>query len=491
MAAAAWVSLAPLLVAVGLEQARAQTAGRRAHCFFLGWLTGFVASAIILAWVVGVMANFAGFGPLLSVGIAALLWAYLGLFTGAAALVVGWTVRRYGPSGLWSAPAAWVAFEWLRSWLFGGFPWAILGASQAHVLPVVQLASLTGVYGLSCLLVAVSTAAAAISLSRHARHFQLAAGVAALLVLIVSIGVFRLVDNRLTQTGTPLRVGIVQGSIPEDLKFDPAYRDGIIRRYVALSRQVIQSGARLVVWPESSTPFYFKLDSDLAQPVRALAVETRTPFIIGTDDLVPASAGQPERLYNASIVLGADGKSHDEYRKVYLAPFGEYVPFKRLLFFVGPLVQAVSDFTPGTEASVLRTSVGTVSTCICYESVYPWLSREFVEHGSQLLAIITNDAWFGYSAAAAQHFDQGAVRAVEEGRYVVRAANTGISGVVDPYGRVIQETALFMPIAFVADVRLLDDRTIYSRTGDWVAYLAAALTVGLIFLGWRHGPRQS
>jgi apolipoprotein N-acyltransferase len=483
------VALAPLLVSIGLEQAAQRAAGRRrgVRFFFLGGTTGFVGSAITVYWVCGVMAMYGGFQPWLSVPIGALLWCYLGLFTGLAMLVTGWAVWRFGVAGIWSAPATWVATEWLRSWLFGGFPWALFGTSQAHVLPVVQLASVTGVYGLSGLLALVSASAAAVTLSRRPRHLGVAAGVLGLLVLIVAGGALRLAGNQLTQSGIPLRVGIVQGSVPEDMKFDPAYRDGIVRRYLALSRQVIGSGAQLVIWPESSTPFFFRIESALAQPIRQLAIETRTPFILGTDDLVAATATTPQHIYNASVALGADGQAHGEYRKMYLAPFGEYVPFKRLLFFVGPLVDAVSDFTPGTDANVLETGVGAVSTSICYESVYPWLSRAFVQHGSALLGIITNDAWFGTSSAASQHFDQGAIRAVEEGRYVVRAANTGISGVVDPYGRVVMTTPLFTPTAFVADVRLLDGRTVYGRTGDWIAWIALLVTLGLIFLGWRHG----
>jgi len=317
-----------------------------------------------------------------------------------------------------------------------------------------------------------------------------ALAVAALIILVVAAGIFRATGSALTQTGTPLRVGIVQGSVPQDTKFDPAYADGITRRYLALSRQVIGSGAQLVIWPESATPFFFNLDAARALPMRQLAVETRTPFVFGTDD-VDRVAGKPPLLYNASVALGANGQNHGEYRKMYLAPFGEYVPFKTILFFVGPLVEAVSDFTPGTSANVLDTGVGRVSTSICYESVYPWLSRAFVANGSELLAVITNDAWFGTSSAASQHFDQGAVRAVEEGRYMVRAANTGISGVVDPYGRVLVETRLFEPTAFVADVRRLDGRTIYARTGDWVVWISLILTAGLIFLVLRHGPRKS
>ena len=149
----------------------------------------------------------------------------------------------------------------------------------------------------------------------------------------------------------------MQGSVPQDTKFDPAYADGITRRYLELSRQVIGGGAQLVIWPESSTPFFFNLDAARALPMRQLAVETRTPFVFGTDD-VDRVAGKPPLLYNAAVALGADGRTHGEYRKMWLVPFGEYVPIKTLLFFVGPLVQAVWDFTPGTSANVLDTGAG-------------------------------------------------------------------------------------------------------------------------------------
>jgi apolipoprotein N-acyltransferase len=162
-----------------------------------------------------------------------------------------------------------------------------------------------------------------------------------------------------------------------------------------------------------------------------------------------------------------------------LVPFGEYVPLRRLLFFVSPLVEAVSDFSAGTDAVVFDAEGRRISVAICYESVYPAIARQFVARGSQLLATITNDAWFGRSSAAYQHFEQGVLRAVEQGRYVVRAANTGISGAVDPYGRVLAMTPLFEPATLTVDVRLLEQRTIYSQTGDvivWVAFAAAAFT---------------
>ena len=175
------------------------------------------------------------------------------------------------------------------------------------------------------------------------------------------------------------------------------------------------------------------------------------------------------------------------YRKMMLVPFGEFVPLKRLLFFVGPLVQAVSDFSSGEDPRVFDIGgARRVSVAICYESVYPWIGRAFTLRGSELLATVTNDAWFSRSSAAYQHFDQGVVRAVEEGRYVVRAANTGISGAVDPYGRVLATTELFTSTAIVVDVRLLSDRTIYSRIGDVVVWISLAVGLGVLLLPRRR-----
>jgi len=213
----------------------------------------------------------------------------------------------------------------------------------------------------------------------------------------------------------------------------------------------------------------------MAAPIRRLAAETNTAFLVGTDEFAPARNGSPDRYYNAASLLGGDGRTRATYRKMMLVPFGEYVPMKRLLFFVGPLVEAVSDFTAGVDPVVFDSDGRRFSVAICYEAVSPVISRAFVRGGSQLLATITNDAWFGRTSAAFQHFEQAGLRAIEEGRYVVRAANTGISGAVDPYGRVIEKTELFVPLALTVDVRLLDERTIYSRVGDVVAWAGVAL----------------
>lgn len=425
------------------------------------------------------MRTYGGLGVWLSVLVALLLSSYLALYTGVFALLVGWAVRRFGAPGVWLAPCFWVATEWLRGSLGGGFPWVLLGSSQASVIPIVQLASVTGVYGLSALVALVGTAAAAVALSRQRVHVVGAIAVTGVLVIVAGAGVLRVVAEDLVKTGHVLRVGLVQGDVEQLEKWDPVYRDAILTRHIELSRQVIGGGAGVVIWPESSTPFYFNVESALAEPVRRLAAQSRTPFVIGTDEVEAGDNGRADRIYNSAVLVGPDGRSGVAYRKMRLVPFGEFVPFKRLLFFVGPLVESVSDFSPGTEPVVFDLDGRRLSVSVCYESVYPWISRAFVDRGSQLLATITNDAWFGRSSAAYQHFDQGAIRAVEEGRYVVRAANTGFSGVVDPYGRVVARTKLFEPAALTVDVRLLDGRTLYSRVGDVIGWLSVAVTLGV------------
>jgi len=481
-----WIALAPLLVATVLAARTNVHAAPR--LFRLGFVAGFVYFAGALYWVVQVMTTYGGLAAWTAVPVALLLYSYLALFPATFTLIVGRAVRTYGVAGLWIAPAVWVATEWVRAWLLSGFPWALLGSSQASVLPIVQFASVTGVYGLSLLVAFVSTAAAVFTLTRQVGHRVAVAGVALFLAVAASMGAFRVAGGELTSTGEVMRVGLLQGNVSQDVKWDPAYREPILRSYVDLSRQVIRAGARLVVWPEASTPFYFDMDPVLADPVRRLAAETRTPMLIGTDEFERGANGDPDRYYNAAVLVGPDGRTMGSYRKMRLVPFGEYVPLKRLLFFVGPLVEAVSDFTPGVDPVVFEVDGRRLSVAICYESVYPWIPRAFATRGAQLLAVITNDAWFGRSSAAYQHFEQGAIRAVEQGRYLVRAANTGISGAVDPYGRTLASTPLFEQTALSVDVRLLDHRTIYSYLGDVVAWLSAVLTVVAVLVTRRPAP---
>jgi apolipoprotein N-acyltransferase len=471
-----------------VASALAQSAGHsRLRIASLGWLTGAVYFAGTLYWVVGTMATYGDLPWAVAALVGVLLVSYVAVYPAVFALLVAQSVRRLGVTGVWLAPLFWVATEWIRSTFGGGFPWVLLGASQSRVVPVVQLASVTGVYGLSLLVAFVNAAAAAVVLSRRRVHLWGAAATGVILIGVTVAGIARVSHPVLLQAGTPLRVGLVQGDIEQGVKWNSTYRDPIMTRHLDLSRRVLAMNAQLVIWPESSTPFYFDAEPQLAEPVRRLAVQSHTPFLIGTDEFERGGVrGTGDRIYNAAVMVGRDGRSVSTYRKMQLVPFGEFVPMKRLLFFVGPLVQAVSDFSAGIEPHVFDLDGHPISVAICYESVYPWIARAFVKRGSQLLVTVTNDAWFDRSSAAYQHFDQGAIRAVEEGRFVVRAANTGISGAVDPYGQVVAKTALFEATALAVDVRLLDGRTVYSEVGDLVAWLALACTTAMLLFGRRR-----
>jgi apolipoprotein N-acyltransferase len=326
-----------------------------------------------------------------------------------------------------------------------------------------------------------------VALSQRSAHRRGAIAVGVLIVAVAVSGVMRVTYGPLARSGTPVRVGLIQGNVDQGQKYDQAFRDAILGRYIDLSRRAIAAGAEVIIWPEAATPFFLDAERVLSEPIRRLAVQSRVPFLVGTDEFERSQDGAPPRYFNSAVLVGTDGLSRAPYRKMQLVPFGEYVPLKKLLFFVGPLIEAVSDFSAGTDPVVFDVDGRRVSVAICYESVYPWISRQFVQRGSQLLATITNDAWFGTSSAAPQHFEQGALRAIEQGRYVVRSANTGISGAVDPYGRTIATTPLFTPEAITVDVRLLDHRTIYSWIGDVVAWLSLAIAALVAVTGrWRR-----
>lgn len=433
------------------------------------------------------MATFGDLHPVVSVALGGLLVAFLALYPALFAVMQSHVCRTFGTNALWLAPAIWVATELLRRYVLSGFPWVLVGYSQASVVPVVQVASVLGVYGLSALVVAVSVGATVVVVGRGRARWAVPACTAAGLLVVAAAGAWRVHEGHLTTTGTPLRVAMVQGNIPQGEKWDAGYAGRILDTYLSLTRDAAAAGATLVVWPESSTPFFFEHDALGNAAIRRVVRETGVSLLFGSDQYEP---GPPRQLYNSAFFLAPTGATVGVYRKMHLVPFGEYVPMKRLLSFAGPLVQAVADFAPGTEPVVFSLGPHRVSTAICYEVVYPDLIGQFVSRGSELLTTITNDAWYGRSSAPHQHFWQAVVRAVEQGRYLARSANTGISGIVDPYGRVVTRTLLFNRTVSTGDVRLLTERTIYGRTGDSFAWACVVLNVCAMGAVWWQSRRR-
>lgn len=480
----AFVALAPLLVALSGWTGRpgAVRGITTWRGFRLGLVTGLLHYAGTVYWTGLTVQAFGGLSWPVAVLVTSLLAIYMATYTAITGAVVAIFVRRFGLPGLMLAPAAWVSMEYARgNYLFGGFPWIPLGNTMVTLLPIAQLASVFGVYGLSLFvgLVNVGFACAAMAAGRTR---NLAAAATLALVLAVAVwGSYRISGNALVDGGTPVKVGLIQGNIAQVDKWNPAQAGMILDRYLQLSQQAVDGGADFVLWPESSTPFNFD-EHPSGNVVRSFVQRVNRPLLLGSDET--EKEGATTLSYNSAFMLDSGGATAAVYRKIHLVPFGEYVPFQKALFFVAPLVEAVSAFTPGSLVTMMPVNGHMVSTAICYEVTFPGLMRDAVLQGSELLTTITNDAWYGESSAAFQHFEMASMRAIEQGRYLVRAANTGVTGIVDPYGRVLVRTALFETTAVVGEARFVHEKTLYARIGDWAVFASAALTV--LALAWRQ-----
>jgi apolipoprotein N-acyltransferase len=468
-----WIALAPLLLALTASPSV------RPRAFVLGLTTGIIYFTGTLYWITRVMSLYGDLQSWVAVLVNAALVAYLALFVAIFAAIVGRLTTAFGWLGVIASPVVWVATELGRTVVLTGFPWVLLGYSQASVLPIAQLASLFGVYGVSALVASVSAAAVV------ARRIVPAAVVAALVIAVAAWGAYRVRSGELTRAGDAVRVGLVQGNIEQSEKTDVGRATEIFDSYLAMTRQAIGHGAELVVWPESSTPFMFEEDPNAAARVRAIAREAHVAILLGSDQL---ERGSPDKYYNSAFLVRRDGTTAGVYRKMHLVPFGEYVPLRRLLFFAAPLVEAVgAGFFAGEQPEILPVDGHAISVAICYEIVYPELVRSFVVGGSELLTTITNDAWFGRTSAPYQHFAQASMRAIEEGRYLVRSANTGVSGIVDPYGRVLEQTAIYERTISLGEARYLRASTFYQRHGDVFAYACLAFTLATLLASF-FGP---
>ncbi len=483
----ALVAVVPLIVAVAGWRGRpgvlrGQTFRRGAA---LGAAAGVVHYLGTIYWTGAVVETFGGLPGIVAWLSALALALYMAAYTALACGLSGAVVRRVGAPGLVIVPVAWVAAEYARGHVLGGFPWIPLGSAVVTLVPIAQLASLVGVYGVSFFLVTLGTLVGFAMMSDGRRRLSAAAGAAVLLLAASAWGGARAAEARLLREGTPLVVGLIQPNISQEDKWDPAMAGEIGRRYTALTRRAVAQGAEAILWPESSTPFLFNDDPVRAEGVRALVRESGVPLLFGTDEV---ERGETDRYYNSAFVLDPSGEVAAVYRKMQLVPFGEYVPLKDLLFFVAPLVDAVSAFSPGERVTMLPIAGHLASTAICYEVVYPELIRKGVLEGAELLTTITNDAWYGDSSAPYQHFELASMRAIEQGRYLARAANTGISGIVDPYGRPVVATRVFEEAVVTAEIRFLQAHTLYATIGDAVAI--ASLVAALAAAAWLVLPRR-
>ena len=480
----AWVALVPLLLAV--RQVGPGAAAR------LGLLAGIVHYVSLLYWIIIVLGRYGDLPLWISMPALLLLALYMSAYLALFCALISWVWKQREILVVWFAPILWVGLDYVRSFLFSGFPWQDLGYSQYKALLLVQTADLTGHFGITFHIVIINSLTALLIvlwlanrsadkaaeplLTMRLRHAWL---YAILPVLCMTIAVLAYNGLRYRQisgllAASPrMKVAVVQGNIEQDQKWSPAMRLKTIDIYTELSEQAIAMQAdppTLLVWPETALPFLISDNPYYRRLKNALIARQNICLLSGAPYykvVEPEIPGQERDVlsYNSAYLFKPTGEISGRYDKQHLVPFGEYVPFSDYLPLPGPLVENIGNFSRGMPGRPLACKDGAVGVLICFESIFPELAREWTANGANLLVNITNDAWFGRSSAPWQHLSMSVFRALENRRSLARSANTGISAFVDPLGRITATSPLFQPFYLVEDVPLLQTETMFVRFG--------------------------
>lgn len=477
---AAWIALVPLLAS--LEGLR----GRRA--FAAGFFAGVIAYAGILYWVAYAVVMYGNLP--LAAGLAALfvLSSYLALYPGLFALAAAFFQQRNIPL-LVGAPVAWVALEYGKSTLLTGFPWANLGCSQQGFLPLIQVADLTGVYGISFAVVFVNAALYEAWQGRNGWRIPLSRAVLVFAVLccLAAYGLHRLdrVQEALAQAPS-VPVALIQGSIDQSVKWNPFYQEKTVAIYNDLTRAAAVPPGGLVVWPETATPFYVQDASPLRDRIVDTIRRKGVWLLVGS----PSHRRHAEGVayQNSAFLFSPEGTIQARYDKVHLVPYGEYVPLRDWFPFLGKIAAGVGDFLPGSGYEPLEQDGLRLGVLICYEGIFTDAGYAYGRRGAQVLVNITNDAWYGRTSAPWQHLALAVFRAVETRLFLMRAANTGISALVAPTGQITAQTGLYDRTSLSGEARLLRMSSFYRNQGDVFAWTVLAALAGL--LAWA-GRRRS
>lgn len=466
------VLLTPGLLRRGLEGREGWPAFRR------GWFGGFVQWLAAVPWVVIVLHRHGHLALPLSVVALALMTGILGLQWGLAA----WGAARVPPAWRpWALPLCLAAIEQLQRFPPWIFPWNPVAAVATAAPPLLLPLPVLGAAGLTLLLLLAGSALDELAARRWRSGALLAVAVAGAFAAATAA------SPAFEPAGEPVRAAALQPNIPLEYRWDSANLAAIEQRVWRLNLEASQSGARWIVWPESAIPRYVERDAEYRAAIEDLARRRSVWLLVGSIGFGP----ERDEYYNSVFSVSPGGLVPWRYDKVHLVPFGEYVPLAGQISLLRPLVREVGSFTPGRSTMPLPGPAGPVGVAVCYEVTYPRLIAEEVGNGARVLATITNDGWYGDSAAPRQHLALAVLRAAESRRYLVRAANTGISAIVDPYGRVVASLGLDREGSVAAEVRPGLGITPAVRGGGAVRTGLVALAVAVILVGGRRRKRSA
>jgi apolipoprotein N-acyltransferase len=463
----AWIAFIPLFFA--LKKASTVVNG-----LLLGFITGIVSYIGIIYWIAYVIVNY-GYLPLhvgiiLMLLLACYLSVYIALFAGCIIYF-----RRKIPL-YWTAPVLWVCFEYGKSFILTGFPWENLGYSQYLNTYLIQIADVAGVFGLSFLIVLTNAAIFEIINKKSTREYVLVGVVCFILAGVYAYGFCRLDQvNKAVRNSQGTEVSLIQGNIDQSIKWNENYQKETLNKYEQLSLKNSPGNGSLIIWPETAVPFIFQDQNSLHDQIRSLSLKTKSWLIFGS---VSRSREKDNNDYfNSAYLLSPSGEIKGKYDKVHLVPYGEYVPFRNVLPFVKGFTEGIGDFGTGAGYHPLSLNDKKIGILICYEAILPFAARMYKKESAELLVNITNDAWFGSTSAPFQHFSMAVFRAVETRLYLVRAANTGISGIIDPGGRIIAKTDIFREDALKGYIKFVKMPTFYAQYGDLIVAVCFLLMI--------------
>ena len=447
-----------------------------------GFWYGLFAHGLILYWMVSALWHFTELSVLGYLSTISVLALYVGL----CFAVSGWVIRRTRLPLLVVLPVVWTAADWLVGHQGDiRFPWLGLGYSLTGFPTLVQVADVIGARGVTLLLVAANVALA-MAWRRRATPKAMWVRVGGVAIGLVVLFAYGAVRERTLEVQPVANIGIIQPNVSATEKWDARSREEIFADLLRLSRDVHNSGdVDLLVWPEAAVPGYLTQRPDWWREIMSLATETATPTLVGGLDLDFRGTDDYE-AYNAAFLFSPGADTTPVYRKRYLVPITERVPFVNPNWFSG--LEFFGGFGIGTEGTIFRAADHAFGVLICYESVFENLSRQFRREGANFLLNITNDAWFGRTAAPYQHAAHLTMRAIENRMGIVRAANTGISAWVDPFGRFHEASGLYVEATAVFPLTIGAASPLYTRLGDWVGVLSVFGAIGLVI--WTRTRRS-
>lgn len=451
------------------------TSARKA--FKYGWLAGLLAGTGCFYWMVIPVQYYGGLPWAIALPCPVLLAAFMGLYYGLFSLIIYYAGQCISGTPLClMAGLVWTSMEMLMGSFLSGFPWMNLASAFAPWPIAIQGASLVGAYGLSGVLTVLAVATLLYSTYRSALLLA-----SALTLSLIAFGWYSFYSD--AKTPPDYSVAIVQGNVDQGQKWEPDLQKETIEKYAKLSLEAIESAApRVVIWPETAMPFYIQDQSPFREAVLTLAKESKTPIITGSPAYrVVDMKTRKYVLLNRAWLIDDTGRATQSYDKEHLVPFGEYMPFEKWIPFK-KLVQAAGDFVPGRDNKPIVLDSIALGMLICYEGIFPELAQRQVELGASALLNISNDAWFGDTSAPRQHLNLTIMRAVEQGRWLVRSTNTGISAFISPEGRLTAVSTQFQAEALDAKINPLNDKTVFHQLFPWLG--PSIYIVTLLALVW-------